>query len=468
MSERVVGTGEDCTVHRHVRPALAAATATALALGVGGCAGWGGGPTGGGPDTINVLMVNNPQMVDLQQLTAEHFTAETGISVNYTVLPENDVRDKISQEFSSQAGQYDVATLSNFEIPIYARSEWIAPLDDYVAADPEFDQPDVLGPLTESLSGDDGKLYGEPFYGESSFLMYRKDVLEAAGITMPANPTWPEVADIAAQVDGAEPGMAGICLRGQPGWGQVFAPLTTVVNTFGGTWFEEDWQAGVDSKEFRAATQFYVDLVREHGEVGAPQAGFTECLNNLIQGNAAMWYDATSAAGSLEADDSPVKGKIGYVAAPVVETDSSGWLYAWSWSIQQASEKKDAAWQFISWASSREYEELVGNELGWSSVPAGKRASTYENPDYLAVASAFAEPTLTAIQTADPNDPGVQPRPAPGIQFVGIPEFPDLGTQVSQDVSSAIAGRMSVDDALERGQELAEDVSERYQEREAK
>jgi sorbitol/mannitol transport system substrate-binding protein len=448
--------------------ATGAALTTGLVASLSACAGWGAVGQGGGGDAINVLMVNNPQMVDLQQLTAENFTAKTGIRVNFTVLPENDVRDKISQEFSSQAGQYDVATLSNFEIPIYARSEWIAPLDDYVAADPEFDQDDVLGPLTESLSGDDGKLYGEPFYGESSFLMYRKDVLDAAGIAMPANPTWPEVADIAAQVDGAEPGMAGICLRGQPGWGQVFAPLTTVVNTFGGTWFEEDWQAGVDSEEFRAATQFYVDLVREHGEVGAPQAGFTECLNNLIQGNAAMWYDATSAAGSLEADDSPVKGKIGYVAAPVVETDSSGWLYAWSWSIQQASEKKDAAWQFISWASSREYEELVGNELGWSRVPAGKRASTYENPDYLAVASAFAEPTLTAIQTADPNDPGVQPRPAPGIQFVGIPEFPDLGTQVSQDVSSAIAGRMSVDDALERGQELAEDVSERYQEREAK
>src|SRR5215212_3697864 len=381
------------------RRVLAAATASTLAVGVSGCAGWGGGPAGGGPDTINVLMVNNPQMVDLQQLTADNFTAETGIEVNFTVLPENDVRDKISQEFSSQAGQYDVATLSNFEIPIYARSEWIAPLDDYVAADPEFDQSDILGPLTESLSGDDGKLYGEPFYGESSFLMYRKDILDGAGIQMPDNPTWQEVADIAAEVDGAEPGMAGICLRGQPGWGQVFAPLTTVVNTFGGTWFEEDWQAGVDSKEFREATQFYVDLVREHGEVGAPQAGFTECLNNLIQGNAAMWYDATSAAGSLEADDSPVKGKIGYVAAPVVETDSSGWLYAWSWSIQQASQKKDAAWQFISWASSREYEELVGNELGWSRVPAGKRASTYENTDYLAVASAFAEPTLSAIET---------------------------------------------------------------------
>jgi sorbitol/mannitol transport system substrate-binding protein len=450
------------------RRVLAAATASTLAVGVSGCAGWGGGPTGGGPDTINVLMVNNPQMVDLQQLTKDNFTAETGISVNFTVLPENDVRDKISQEFSSQAGQYDVATLSNFEIPIYARSEWVAPLDDYVAEDAEFDQGDVLWPLTESLSGDDGKLYGEPFYGESSFLMYRKDVLDGAGIQMPDNPTWQEVADIAAQVDGAEPGMAGICLRGQPGWGQIFAPLTTAVNTFGGTWFTEDWEAEVDSPEFRAAVQFYVDLVREHGEVGAPQAGFTECLNNLVQGNAAMWYDATSAAGSLEAEGSPVRGKIGYVAAPVVETDSSGWLYAWSWSIQQASQKKDAAWEFISWASSREYEELVGEELGWSRVPAGKRASTYSNPAYLAEASAFAEPTLSAIESADPNNPGVQPRPAPGIQFVGIPEFPDLATRVSQDVSSAIAGRMTVDEALERGQQLADDVAERYQARESK
>jgi sorbitol/mannitol transport system substrate-binding protein len=452
-------------VPRHMRRGAGLAPTIVLTLAVTGCAGWGGGPGGGGPNSINVLMVNNPQMVDLQQLTAEHFTAETGITVNFTVLPENDVRDKISQEFSSQAGQYDVATLSNFEIPIYANSEWVAPLDDYVAADTAFDQSDILPPMTESLSAD-GKLYGEPFYGESSFLMYRKDVLSAAGIEMPAKPTWPEVADIAAEVDGAQPGMAGICLRGQPGWGQIFAPLTTVVNTFGGTWFTEDWQAEVDGEGFRKAVDFYVDLVREHGETGAPQAGFTECLNNLVQGNAAMWYDATSAAGSLEAADSPVRGKIGYAAAPVVETDSSGWLYAWSWSIQQASTKKDNAWKFISWASSREYEELVGSELGWSRVPAGKRASTYQNPEYLQEAGAFAQPTLEAILNADPNDPGVQPRPAPGIQFVGIPEFPNLGTQASQEVSSAIAGKTSVDAALERGQQLAEDVAEQYRDRE--
>ncbi|GGL38209.1 ABC transporter substrate-binding protein [Phycicoccus endophyticus] len=445
------------------RRALAGAVVASVGV-LTGCAGWGGGAVGGGGDSINVLMVNNPQMVDLQNLTAKNFTAETGIRVNFTVLPENDVRDKISQEFSSQAGQYDVASLSNFEIPIYAKAKWIAPLDDYVAQDPDFDQDDILPSMTTSLSSD-GSLYGEPFYGESSFLMYRKDVLEEAGERMPEKPTWEDVARIAAAVDGVRPGMKGICLRGQPGWGQIFAPLTTVVNTFGGTWFDADWTPKVDAPEFEKAVQFYVDLVREHGENGAPQAGFVECLNNLTQGNVAMWYDATSAAGSLEAKDSPVKGKIGYAPAPVVETDSSGWLYTWSWAIQQASTKKDNAWKFVSWASSAKYEKLVGEQLGWARVPAGKRASTYDNPDYLQVAEAFAAPTKAAIEAADPEDPGVQPRPAIGIQFVDIPEFPSLGTQVSQYVSSAIAGQMSVADALEQGQELAEDVAERYQDR---
>ena len=439
------------------------AIGVALGLTATGCAGWGGG--GGGGDSLNVLMVNNPQMIDLQKLTAENFTKETGIRVNFTVLPENDVRDKISQEFSSQAGQYDVATVSNFEIPIYARSKWIAPLSPYIDKDPEFDQDDIFAPMTKALSGDDGQIYGEPFYGESSFLMYRKDILAAKNVEMPANPTWQQVADIAAKVDNAQPGMAGICLRGQPGWGQIFAPLTTVVNTFGGTWFTDDWQAQVDAPPFKEAVNFYVNLVRQYGENGAPQAGFTECLNNLIQGNAAMWYDATSAAGSLEAADSKVKGKIGYAPAPVVKTKSSGWLYAWAWGIQEASNKKDDAWKFISWASSKGYEELVGKQVGWSSVPAGKRASTYENPEYVKESSAFAAPTKAAIEAADPSNPGVQKRPAIGIQFIDIPEFPDLGTQVSQYVSSAIAGQTTVDSALSKGQKLASDVAERYRSR---
>jgi sorbitol/mannitol transport system substrate-binding protein len=439
-----------------------AAAGTLLAPLLSGC--WvGAGGAGSGGDAINVLMVNNPQMVELQKLTRAHFTKETGIKVNFTVLPENDVRDKISQDFANQAGQYDVATLSNYEIPIYARNGWLHEMNGYVAKDPAYDEQDVLKPMRQSLTGDDGKLYGQPFYGESSFLMYRKDVFEKKGLTMPAHPTWQQVADLAAKADGAEPGMKGICLRGLPGWGEVMAPLTTVVNTFGGTWFDKNWKAQLDSPAFVKATKFYVDLVREHGESGAAQSGFAECLNNMTQGKVAMWYDATSAAGSLEAANSPVKGKVGYAPAPVEKTKSSGWLYTWAWGIQKASRNSDDAWKFVSWASGKKYEQLVGDQIGWSNVPAGKRASTYANADYRKEAAAFQEMTKEAIEGARPNDPGVQPRPAPGIQFVGIPEFTDLGTKVSQEISAAIAGRQSVESALKKSQALAEKISEEYE-----
>ena len=456
---------EETVARRTTRWGTALASVGVLALVSAGCAGagggggggGGGGNSGGGNHSINVLMVNNPQMVDLQKLTAANFTKDTGIKVNYTVLPENDVRDKISQEFSSQAGQYDVATISNYEVPFYAKNGWLADMTDYSKKDSSFNQGDILPSMTKSLSND-GKIYGEPFYGESSFLMYRKDIFKSKGVTMPASPTWDQVSQMAAKVDHAKPGMRGICLRGQPGWGEVMAPLTTVVNTYGGTWFTKDWKAEVNGPGFTAATKFYVDLVRAHGEAGASQAGFTECLNNLEQSKVAMWYDATSAAGSLEGQGSPVVGKIGYAPAPVNKTKSSGWLYTWAWGIQKASSHADDAWKFVSWASSKKYEELVGAKLGWARVPAGKRESIYSNPDYLKVASAFAKPTEEAIKSADPENPGTQPRPTIGIQFVDIPQFSDLGTQVSQGISSAIAGKTSVTQALNDGQKLAEAV----------
>jgi sorbitol/mannitol transport system substrate-binding protein len=258
--------------------------------------------------------------------------------------------------------------------------------------------------------------------------------------------------------------MKGICLRGLPGWGEMFAPLTTVVNTFGGTWFTKDWQAQVNAKPFEDAVNFYVNLVKEHGEAGAPTAGFTECLNAMSQGKVAMWYDATSAAGSLEDPKvSNAAGKIGYAPAPVKETDSAGWLWAWAWAMPKTTKKADDAAKFMLWTSSKKYEELVGQKLGWTRVPAGKRESTYANADYKKASGAFSDITLKAIEDAKPNDPGTQPRPTVGVQYVAIPEFQDLGTKVSQDIAAAIAGRTTVKEALDKGQQLAEDVAKQYQ-----
>ncbi len=449
--------------------ALAAALAGAL---LAGCAGAGGGGGGGGAgggggdgggDAINVLMVGNPQMEDIDKLVDDHFTKETGIQVNTTILPENELRDKVTQDVATQGGQYDVVTIGAYESSIWAGNGWLNEVDGYMEKDADFAGDDLLDPIVKVLQGEDGKLYSLPFYGESSFLMYRKDLFDKAGLKMPEQPTWKQVAGFAQKLDGSQKGLAGICLRGLPGWGEVFAPLTTVVNTFGGTWFTEDWQAQVNAPEFKAATKFYVDLVRNYGEDGAAQAGFTECLNMFGQGNAAMWYDATSAAGSLEDPKvSKVAGKVGYALAPVEKTDSSGWLWAWAWAMPKTTKKADAAWQFMSWASSKEYEQLVGEELGWARVPSGKRESTYQIPEYQKASKAFGDITLRAIQQADPENPGVQPRPTSGVQYVQIPEFADLGTKVSQEVSAAIAGRNTVDKALDDGQRLAEEVAAKY------
>lgn len=443
-------------------------TSVLVASGCAGAGGGGGSPvagsSGGGGGSINVLMVGNPQMEDIQKLTADSFTKDTGIKVNYTVLPENELRDKVTQDIATQAGQYDVATVGAYEVPIWAKNGWLHETGTYADKDTAFDKADVLKPMIDSLSGADGKLYAIPFYGESSMLMYRKDVLAAKGITMPEKPTWQQVADIAAKADGAQPGMKGICLRGLPGWGEMFAPLTTVVNTFGGTWFTKDWKAQVNSPEFTAAVKFYVDLVKAHGEAGASQAGFSECLNALSQGKVAMWYDATSAAGSLEDPAvSKAAGKIGYAYAPVVKTTSSGWLWTWAWVMPKTTKKADNAAKFMLWAGSKEYEKLVGTKLGWSRVPAGKRASTYELPEYRKASAAFGDITLKSIQGAQPTNPGVQPRPTVGVQFVDIPEFADLGTKVSQDISAVIAGKGTVEQALANGQQLAEVVAKKYQ-----
>ncbi|WP_405892794.1 sugar ABC transporter substrate-binding protein [Streptomyces sp. NBC_00104] len=441
---------------------IAGAAATALLATA--CSGAGAGGSSGGAKSINVLMVGNPQMEDIAKLTKDNFTKDTGIKVNFTILPENELRDKVTQDIATQAGQYDVATIGAYEVPIWEKNGWLHDLGSYADKDTSFDKADLLKPMVQSLTGSDGKLYALPFYGESSMLMYNKDVMKAKGITVPEHPTWQQIADIAAEVDGAEPGMKGICLRGLAGWGELGAPLTSMVNTFGGTWFTKDWKAQVNSGGFKKATEFYVKLVREHGESGAPQAGFTECLNALSQKKVAMWYDATSAAGSLEDPaSSKIAGSVGYAYAPTVETDSSGWLWAWSWAMPKTTKNADAASQFMLWASSKKYENLVGENLGWARVPAGKRASTYEIPQYKKAAASFGDITLKSIEGADPANPGVQPRPTVGIQYVAIPEFQDLGTKVTQEISAAIAGKTSVDKALDDGQKLAEDVAKTYQ-----
>ncbi|MBK0418455.1 sugar ABC transporter substrate-binding protein [Leucobacter sp. CSA1] len=432
-----------------------------MALVATGCAGAGAGGGGGGDDeqvTLTLATVNNPQMKDMEELKGAFEEEHPNISVNFIQMEENDLRNAVTQDVATQGGQYDIVTVGSYEVPIWGQNDWLVDLTDMAADTEGYDVDDILPPVRTALTVDD-KLYAVPFYGESSFLMYNKEILDAAGITLSDHPTWQEVADAARAVNSDD--VAGICLRGKPGWGEFFAPGTTVVQTFGGNWFDEDWNATVDSPEFTEAIQFYTDLVKEAGQSDPVSTGFTECLNLFTQGNAAIWYDATSAAGSVESPDlSQVAGKVGYTHAPVVETEESGWLWSWNLAIPKTSKKQEAAWEFVSWATSKEYIQLVGEELGWSRVPPGSRESTYEIPEYQEEAGAFAGLTKDIMLAVNPEQPGVDPQPWVGIQYVTIPEFQDLGNQVSQEVAEVFAGRKTVEQALAEGQKLAEAAGE--------
>ncbi|MGY0064062.1 ABC transporter substrate-binding protein [Streptomyces sp. LZ34] len=444
---------------------VAVSIAIAASLTLSGCGGAGPRSSGESSKSINVLTINAPQMENLKKLTNRYFTANTGITVNYTLLPENEARVQMNKEFSRQSGRYDVASVSAYEVAIYSKNHWLAPLNSYAKADPSFDQSDIFPSLTTAVSGADGKIYAEPFFGEGSFLMYRKDLFRKAELTMPRNPTWTQVASLAAKVDGSD-GAKGICLRGLPGWGQNLAPINTVVNTFGGAWYDMKWNAQLTSPDFKRAIRFYVDLLRKHGEAHASRSGVLEILDQFVQGNCAMMYDATSTAQTVEADGSTVKGKVGYVPAPHDRTKKAGWLWTWAWGIQNASEKKKAAWKFISWASSKEYQKQIGDTLGWPLAPAGTRQSLYANPDYQKAAAAWYRQEYAAVKnSADPKNPGVSPRPYTGISFVAIPEFATLGTKVSQHIGSAIAGKQSVDAALKQSQKLAQAAAAKYRTR---
>jgi sorbitol/mannitol transport system substrate-binding protein len=446
---------------RPLAPLALLILATALIGAVGaGC----GGSGGKSKKTLTVAIVNNPFMEDIAKLTPSLFTKETGIKVKYTIPPEGKLREIITRDISAGGGQFDVIMIGPYEAPQFGTNGWLEDLTSYADKDKSYNVGDLIPAVKNALSVGD-KLYASPFYGESSFVMYRKDVLKSKGVTMPARPTWDQIAAIARKID--SPQMAGICLRGKPGWGDLGASFTTVLNTFGGTWWSATPdgkvdQAQVDQPEFKKALDFYVNLIKDAGEDDAAGASFNECLTQYQQGKVAMWYDATVAAGSLEADDSPVKGKNGYALAPVEKTKASGWLWTWALAISQNASDPDTAWKYISWATGPDYIKAAGTKTsgGWAAIPPGTRLSTYQIPQYQQAAKAFAQQTLDSMKAAPIDNPGTTPRPGlPGVQYVGIPQFQDVGNRCTQEFSSAISGQTSVDAALKACQQIAAGIT---------
>src|SRR6266702_1073397 len=436
------------------RPVFASILGLMVAVVGAACSGAGGG---GGGATITLAAVDNPSMADLKQLVPDFQASHPNIIVKIVTLPEDVLRQQVTQDVAASSGRYDLFTIGTYEVPLWAKKGWIENLSPYIAKDSSYDPGDLIPGVSKALSYN-SNLYAVPFYGESSMLMYRKDMLAAKGITMPDHPTWDQVAAAAKAVNSSS--VSGICLRGLPGWGEQLAPLDTVVNTFGGRWFDEKWNAQLTTPEFKSAVSFYINLIKSAGEPGAGNAGFTECLNAYNNSKVAMWYDATVAASNFTGS---AAANSGYAYAPTKLTPYSGWLWSWALGIPSTSTKKDAAWTFIDWATSKDYIKLVGAKLGWAHVPPGTRTSTYSIPEYQQAAGAFAQVTLDSIAHADVTHPTVQPVPYVGVQYVDIDEFQQLGDQVSQEFAKVIAGGQTVDQAIAKAQALAAAVGKKYQ-----
>ena len=446
------------------RRAFLAGTTGGAALALTGCAtGAEQLFSGGAPGkTVTVAIVSNSQMQDAIGLSSLFESQHPDIHLKFVSLPENEARAKITADVSTQGGEFDVVMISNYETPMWSANGWLVNLQPYINATPGYDAKDFLPQLRATLSHR-GDLYSVPFYGESSFLMYRKDLMAKAGITMPLHPTWNQIGQIAAKLHNAKKGQVGICLRGDPGWGENLAPMNTVINTFGGRWFDPAWRAQLTSPEVQRAVSTYVSTLQKYGEPGAPEAGFSQCATLYSQGDAAMWYDATSAVSTIEDPaSSKVAGKNGYAWAPTQSGRPSGWLYTWSLAIPATSPDKQAAWDFVSWMTSKSYIETVGRKLGWSHVPPGSRFSSYQIPQYKKLSAAYGPLTLQSINATDSAHPTLKPVPYTGVQFLDIPEFQDLGTNVSEQMSAAIAGQQSVSAALSQAQLYAQAVGDTY------
>ncbi len=401
-------------------------------------------------ETLTIGTVNNGDMVRMQKLTDDFTKTNPDIDLEWVTLEENALRQKVTTDIATKGGQFDVMTIGTYEVPIWAKQGWLVELD---GLGDDYDVDDILPAIRGGLSVDD-KLYAAPFYGESSMVMYRTDLMEKAGLEMPEAPTWEFIGEAARAMTDKDAGIYGVCLRGKAGWGENMAFLTAMSNSFGARWFDMDWNAQFDTQPWADTINFYVDLMTDAGPPGASSNGFNENLTLFQNGQCGMWIDATVAASFVtNPADSKVADKVGFALAPDNGLGKrSNWLWAWSLAIPAGTAKEDAAKKFVAWATSKQYLELVAANEGWANVPPGTRKSLYENPEYQKVP--FAAMTLSSIQSADPTQPAIDEVPYVGIQFVAIPEFQGIATSTGQQFSAALAGQVTVEEALKSAQAL--------------
>ncbi|BCL69779.1 sugar ABC transporter substrate-binding protein [Vibrio nigripulchritudo] len=401
---------------------------------------------------LTIATVNNGHMIEMQKLSKAYEEANPGVKLNWVTLEEGVLRQRVTTDIATKGGQFDIMTIGMYEAPIWGKKGWLKEIKD----DASYNADDILPAIRSGLSVD-GKMYAVPFYGESSMVMYRKDLVDKAGMAIPDNASWGHIRDVAASIHDPDNGVYGICLRGKPGWGDNAAFITTMANSFGARWFDEEWKPQLTTPQWNHAVSFYVDLLTTYGPPGSTSNSFNEILALFNEGKCGMWIDATIAASFIsDPKQSKVADKVAFAQAPIAVTNrGANWLWAWALGVPAGSKNQAEAEKFVKWATSQDYIKLVAQENGWANVPTGTRQSTYDTQAFKD-AAVFAEAELKAIQSADPQNSTLLPSPYVGVQFAAIPEFQAIGIAAGQQFTNALAGNVSVEQALKNANKSAD------------
>lgn len=383
---------------------------------------------------LSVLMEGHPTTDALQKMLPD-FTELTGIDVALEVVPEADITAKMLLEFSSGSGRYDVVQNNIIYVPGFVSAGYIVPLDDYLAATPEyFDRADFVPGYFET-NVLDGKVYGLPVYGESTFLMYRRDLFEQYKLAEPT--TFEAIEGAARAIHDATGGeTVGITMRGQQGIQGVYVWASHLWG-YGGSFLNDAGQSALATPEGIEALEDFARILNDYGPVGVANFGWEENRLLFQRGGAAMTLDATvNGAYNEDPADSEVAGKVGYVPVPMrsdAPRGGSSSLAVHSLFVSAHSENPEAAALFAAWATAAEQQVRSIESDPNSGVTS---ITALDSEAFNSRYGAFKEAMLAAIDQGNPQY-------LPTIEAAN-----EVINNTGIAVSQVLAGTMSAADAL--------------------
>ncbi|MBO1255757.1 extracellular solute-binding protein [Alteromonas sp. 5E99-2] len=399
----------------------------------------------GAVDSIDILLLKEVSKLYEEQNPTVH--------LEWRLMNETTLRTRVLTDLALSDGQFDVMTIGAYETPIWAKQQWLTALENLPKS---YDIEDIVKPVRNVLSIS-GNFYGLPINAESSVLYYRKDLFLKAGLSLPIQFTYETLIEYSKQLHQIEDGVSGICLRGKPSWGESIALISTIAQSYGGTWFDSDWRPQLNTPQWKKALEVYILLTKNYGPAETSNKGFNELLTLFSSGRCAIWIDSSVAAGTLfnpntsqvSEDVAVTKAPSGYLSAP------SEWFWTWAFAIPTSSKHKLEATKFITWATSKEYIKHIARNKGIYSVPSGTRYSTYDTR-FSDIKVPYSAITLSTIEASGAKYQNSKAKPYLGIQYASIKEFPAIGNQVADLIDQVVREQLTVDEALKASQAIAE------------